>query len=353
MTRSVLPVLAVFLAAHAGTAQQVLEIDYDAGRAVINDQERAFYQTAIDHERAVLYLYDLEEPEGVMAFSMVTGERLHTIRFSTGDGPRELPTGFSRMSVGTNGGLYVSDLTRVLEFDAAGRYVSNWAPRAPQRKAVCAFGGQPAVPTFNGVVRRTSEGEQTIGPGVWDKLGRLLASERDLKAMADRIWDARITCTDDAAYVVTTFADDTDSLEVHHRSGGRGSLPLPPALAEAEENTGGPTIFTDGKGNLVLTAIPSVRLASRGGYGIAGAVLDPQSGCHAIIRNPEVNQFQYSLRGIYGDSAVVAVRYVEEGEEMGRRAVTFFDHATSVFLHPMRRVSGEPCPGMLPGVGRP
>ena len=35
---------------------------------------------------------------------------------------------------------------------------------------------------------------------------------------------------------------------------------------------------------------------------------------------------------------------------MGRKALTFFDHAYKVGLYPLRRVSGEPCPGMLPTV---
>lgn len=70
-------------------AQQVLVIDYDSGRVVLDDEWRAFYSgSAIDHERGVLYVHDDEEPQG--------------------------------------------------------EYLSNWTPRAPPRAdgSVCDLGGQ-------------------------------------------------------------------------------------------------------------------------------------------------------------------------------------------------------------------
>ena len=60
--------------------------------------------------------------------------------------------------------------------------------------------------------------------------------------------------------------------------------------------------------------------------------------------------FAYDFRGVHADSAVVAGLYSEEGEEMGRRAVTYFDHASKVGVYPLRRISGEPCANMLPTV---
>ncbi len=347
MRHSILPVLAVLLAASTGTAQQVLEIDYDSGRIVIDSEQRGIYSTVIDHEYSILYAYDAEEPEGVMAFSLDTGEWIRTVRFRTGGGPRELPQGFAGMAVAPRGGLYVSGLSRVLEFDADGQYVANWRPRAPERKgAVCDFDGQPAVPTLKGVVRRNGNSEETIGPGP----GGLRLSERERSQVADRIWSARMACTLAAAFVLTTYADDTDSLSVYYKSGGMGTLPIPTELAAAATVTVGPKIGTDGQGNIVLSAIPNIRLARHGGYLVAGAVIDPASGCYALIRNPEKNMFAYDFRGVHADSAVVAVRYSEEGEEQGRRAVTYFDHADKVALYPLRRVNGEPCARMLPSV---
>ena len=349
MTRSTLPVLAVLLAASTGTAQQVLEIDYADGRTVIDDEQRGIYATVIDHERSILYAYDLEEPEGVMAFSLNTGEWVRTVRFPTGGGPGELPQGFAGMAVAPGGGLYVSGLSRVLEFDADGQYVGHWIPRAPERKgALCDFDGEPAVPTLNGVVIRNGDSEETIGPGP----SGLRLSEQERRQVADRIWSARMACTVAAAFIVTTQADGTDSLTVYYRSGRMRSLPIPTDLATAEAATTGPRIGTDGHGNIVLSAVPDIRLVRHGGYRVAGAVMDPESGCYATIRNREENMFAYDFRGVFADSAVVVVRYSEEGEEMGRRAVTYFDHADKVGVYPLRRISGEPCAGMLPTVNR-
>lgn len=348
MMRSTLTVLAALAAASTVSAQQVLEIDYGAGRVLIDDDSRAIYDSSIDHQRAILYLQDMEEPEGVMVFSLDTGEWIRTIRFPTGGGPGELPQGYAGMSAGRNGRLYVSGLARVLMFDDAGQYIGNWTPRAPERRgAVCDFDGEPAVPAIHGVVRRSGDGDETVGPGVAAMRGLPRSQAR---AMGDLLWSSRIACTPNAAYVVTTHADDTDSLTVYYRSGRMGTLQIPAELVESGRLTTGPRINTDGRGNVVLAEIPDVRLIRIGGYQTVGAVLDPGSGCHATIRNPEVDAYEYSFRGIHADSAVVAVLYMEEGEEMGRKALTFFDHAYKVGLYPLRRVSGEPCPGMLPTV---
>ena len=345
ITRSILPVLAVLIAAGAGNAQQVLEIDYESGRTVIDSEERAIYSTVIDHERSILYAYDLEEPEGVMAFSLVTGEWMRTVRFQTGGGPQELPQGFAGMAVAPGGGLYVSDLSRVLEFDGEGRYVGNWTPHAPERKgAVCDFNGEPAVPTFNGVIKRNGDSEVTIGPG---PSGLSHLSEHERRQAADRIWSARMACTAAAAFVVTTYADDTDSLTAYYGSGRMGMLPIPAELAEAAKATVGPKIGTDGQGDIVLSAIADIRLGGHGGYLVAGAVIDPATGCYATIRNPEKNMFAYEFRGVYADSAVVAVAAYEEGQELGRRVIDYYDYADKVALYPLRRVNGEPCAGML------
>lgn len=338
MTRFILPVLVVLTAAGTGAAQQVLEIDYSSGRVLIDDEERGIQDSAIDHLHAILYVHDLEAPEGVMAFSLETGQLLRTIRFATGGGPRELPKGFAGMSVGSDGRLYVSGLSRILEFDNAGQYIDNWTPRVPERRgAVCDFGGRPAVPTLNGVVRRTDDAEEFIGPGS----GR---------TTPDMLWRARIACTPNAAYVVLTHPDDTDSLIVYYRSGRTGTLTIPPELAEAATVTTGPKISTDGHGNVVLSAIPNVRLVRVGGYRIAGVLLDPQSGCHTTIRNPEPNKFEYSFRGIYADSAVVAIRPYEESVELGRKVFDYASHSDKVGLYPLRRTSGDPCSGMLESV---
>ena len=60
--------------------------------------------------------------------------------------------------------------------------------------------------------------------------------------------------------------------------------------------------------------------------------------------------FQPWLAGIHRDSAVVAYSYREDSVEGGRPVYDYFAYANKVVLHPLRRVSGEPCSGMLPTV---
>ena len=113
----------------------------------------------------------------------------------------------------------------------------------------------------------------------------------------------------------------------------------------------GPLLESDNRGNLVLLGISLVTLVGQeGGFWNMGAVIDPVSGCHAVIRNPEKNMLQPRLTGIYQDSAVVGYRYREETTENGRRVITNHSYANKVALHPLRRLSGEPCAGMLPTV---
>ena len=85
-------------------AQQVLEIDYDAGRVVIDDEMRSIrWESSIDHERGIVYVRDDEEPEGIMAFSLETGEWIRTYMVPTGDGPQELSRGIHGLSAASAG----------------------------------------------------------------------------------------------------------------------------------------------------------------------------------------------------------------------------------------------------------
>ena len=56
-------------------AQQVLEIDLEAGRTVIDSEFRSMGRRvlAIDRDREILYVNDREEPHGIMAFSLENG----------------------------------------------------------------------------------------------------------------------------------------------------------------------------------------------------------------------------------------------------------------------------------------
>lgn len=366
------PLLAAGWAIGGGvtSAQQVLEIDYSAGRTIIDDPWRAIAgNTSIDHGRSVLYVLDPAEPEGVMAFSLETGEWIRSIVVPVGDGPRELPEGVEAMSVAPDGRLYVSGPVRVLEFDPRGEYLGHWTPSmAPRLEgAVCDLRGQPAVPTRNGVVRRGNGGiDETIGenaivlgsnPDEWETTDEFI----------DELWrvqNARILCTPSAAFVVSEYGGirsrrdlsnpvaKPDSLAVFYYGSNReGRLPIPPGLAADQARTVGPRMETDNRGNVVLLGVSLITLMGQeGGFWNMGAVIDPESGCHAVIRNPERNMMQPQLIGIYQDSAVVGYRYQEETTENGRRVVTHYTYANKVAIHPLRRVNGDSCRGMLPTV---
>lgn len=373
MSRAALPLLIAVgwaIAGGAVSAQQVLEIDYSAGRTILDDAWRAIHwRTAIDHERGVLYLRDWEEPDGVMAFSLDTGEWIRTLMAPEGDGPQELPEGVETMSVAPDGRVYVSGKVRILEFDPQGEYLGHWTPNLAPRVSggVCDIGGQPAVPTLNGVVRRGGEGpDEAIGENVsvvsgdpedWDKTDEFI----------DELWRvqrARILCMPHTAFVVTEYGGPQsggtpsnpvakpDSLAIFYYGSNReGRLLIPPALAADQALTTGPLLETDNRGHVVLLGVSMPTLIAReGGFWDMGAVIDPENGCHAVIRNPEKNMMQPRFMGVYQDSAVIGYLYREETMENGQRVITHHNYANKVALHPFRRVSGTPCPGMLTSV---
>ncbi len=347
--------LAATLGAPAAHPQQVLEIDTVAGRIIIDDEWRAIetiQDLVLDRNRAIIYVNDAEEPEGVMAFSLETGEWLRTIRTPTGDGPFELSRGKTSMALAGDGGLYVSGYVRVLEFDSLGAPVSNWSPRAEVPTGVCEFDGQPTIPAWGGVVRRGSDGEdEVIGP-----------REREQAAAATRgrRFNARIVCGRDKAYVVSSNAEGPDSVFAYHRTGEMVRLAVPDEVAEGLE---GCTVATtvvpgvpvelpcinmtrqlkpslDGRGNVVLLGHNAV---------VPGAIIDPETGCYAVVRK-QAPSFVYDALRVYQDSALVF--WYDRGTTVQGNTTTFttYSAANRVSLHPLRRVRGEPCPGMLPSV---
>ncbi len=334
--------IAAALGAPAAGAQQVLEIDTTTGRVIIDDEWRAIYtmeDMPLDRTRAILYVTDAEEQEeGVMAFSLETGAWIRTIPTPEGDGPRELSRGISGMALGRDGRLYVAGFVRVLEFDPLGQYVSNWRPQVETVRGVCEFDGQPAIVASGGVVRRGPDGsDEVFGPGIETASGN----------------PPRITCTEDAAYVVTNSAEGPDSVFVYGRNGEMERLAVPAELAEALDDdcklivniaelpcTAWPRYrkpFLDGQGNLVLIGHD---------IEVPGAIIDPETGCYAVVRKPG-KSFDYGALHVYQDSALV-FRNVAWGDDQGR--FTLSSTANRVSLHPLRRISGKPCPGMLPSV---
>ena len=353
-------VIAALVVTPAVDAQQILEIDTAAGRVIIDDEWRAIRTIGdmpLDRARALLYANDDEEPEGVMAFSLKTGEWIRTIPTPEGGGPRELERGMSGMALGRDGRLYVSGYVRVLEFDPLGQYVTNWRPGADVVSDVCEFDGQPAIVAGTGVIRRGSDGtDEDIGRGIVD---RRATTTRETSAGYTRTISGRsprIVCTDDAAFVVTTNAEISDSVFVYHRNGETASLAIPTEFTDlgddckVERSFGARVLefactnwarelkpSLDGQANIVLLGRH---------VEVPGAIIDPETGCYAVLRKPE-QSWDYDALHIYQDSALV-FRYASWENDRG--GFTMSTAADRVSLHPLRRISGEPCPGMLPSV---
>ena len=357
--------------APAATAQQVIEIDLGAGRTIIDEQWRSMGSRvlALDRDRGILYVNDDEEPEGIMAFSLATGERIRTMLARRGDGPFEFSQGHTGMAVAPAGGLYVSGLLRVVEYDVNGDAVNSWRPRVPTSLLVCSFGGAPAVAAQYGVVRRGADGQdEGFGASVVMGTGIVAQTREQGLAMGDLLWDSRIACTDEAAYVVMSHGEGPDSVFVYRRDGGDGSLAVPTDFTEdlpecfqwgqfgsSATTPTGPTTprvpcptwnqnlypSVDEQGNIALM-----------GYHreIAGALVDPDTGCYAVLRKPNRDRAADVAR-IYQDSALVFTLDTGEGTVGGQATTIMYSGSASrVSLHPLRRASGEPCPGMLPSV---
>lgn len=338
-------------------AQQVLEADPDAGRTVIGGPFRAISLSpptvGISHDEKTVYLLDDEEPEGMMVFSLATGERIRTVSIRRGEGPGELRA-ITSITPSADGGVYVSSFVRVVEFDSRGRLESSWSVRDVTGRNVCELDGEPAGISEEGrLVRRGAGGVDEV-VGDWS-LGPLYASRagENVQEIHERnapaYYRTVLACTKGRAYVSTLpEGGDPGSFSVLLPEGPAGpsefpNLELPGEFVDERGRHVGFLTSLDGQGNIVLAADDSDRR-------IWGAVIDPDTGCHAVLRQPERSDYGV-FRGIYADSAVVLHRDREEdlyGD--GRRVVTLRGTAARVSLMPLRHVSGDPCPGMFPSM---
>ena len=344
-------------------AQQVLEIDFEGGRTIIDDEWRAMYShlTAVDWDRNVLYVRDAEEPEGIMAFSLETGEWIRTIPTPKGDGPYEFAQGARDIAIGPGGGLNMSGFVRVVEYDPEGVPIDSWRPEVPVPRKVCNLGGAPAVPTQGGVVMRGPDGT-SVAIGPVRAQGRRTAPEAasDVGAIWDRLRTAHIACSDDKAYVRMSYTEgEPDSLFVYHRTGEKQTLAVPVEdasgrrlciLQEERRPDGslirperpcphwskGARLSFDDRGNVVLLGIDG---------NTHGAVIHPETGCYALIRG--TREHPHAPIGVHSDSVLVLRRPFEITRRGNATFISITDSGNGLSLHALRRVSGEPCPGML------
>ena len=85
-----------------------------------------------------------------------------------------------------------------------------------------------------------------------------------------------------------------------------------------------------------------------------GAIINPETGCYALIRSPmgSAKDARNMPVVVHADSVLVFRNATREVTDQQGRTVNsiLMDSATRASLHPLRRVSGEPCAGMLPSV---
>lgn len=346
------------LASSPSAAQQVVEIDFEAGRTIVVDELRDMNAShlAVDWTRGVFYITDSEEPCGAMGFSLETGEWVRTIPTPKGEGPGELMARPRGLAIAPHGGLYVIGYPRVVEVDLAGKSLDTWLLASPPAKMVCNFGGEPAIPTQGGVVRRKPDGTgETLGP-VRAEGNFVAAASPDITLMSTlQVYQSDIACTDDHAYVLVSYDVGPDTVFVYDRSGGNSRVPLPSEgiegmmdcrpwgyLGEPPDEHCRVALHNlrpsfDDQGNLVLFGLDDQ---------VHGVIIDPETGCHALVH--ATTEKLHLPVAVYADSALVFhYTYMEQVVD-GRRAMArVLNRADKVSLHPLRRVSGDPCPGML------
>ena len=357
MSRPILLAVATLamLSAPAADAQQILDIDFDGGRTIIDDEWRAMYSglVAVDWERNIIYVDDKEEPEGIMAFSLETGEWLRTIRTPEGEGPYEFPQRQAGIDLAPGGGLYVSGMMRVVEYDALGMPIHSWRPESSLGRTVCNFGGAPAVPSEAGVIRRGPEVgmDQAFGPSQGEDRAVEAGTIDDFRTIVMRRWDTGIACLDDAAYVAIPNEEGPVSVFVYRRSGEEGSVAVP--VRGARDRTGctrngEPCPHWSERARISFDDLENIVLLGHD-WTTHGAIINPDTGCHALIRN--TTRGEHTPIGIHADSVLVFHNPFEVTERDGRTVYNVTGNsAYRVSMHPLRRVSGEPCPGMLPSV---
>ena len=210
-------------------------------------------------------------------------------------------------------------------------------------------------------MRRGPEGTDDPIPAEAAEEGEFIArSPEEALAFTTTHVGARIACTGSTAFVVRSYLDGPDSVFAYHRSGQVGRVAVPTDFAEWEgcekrevrtpsgQLAGhapcwvwnrGLTPSTDGRGNLVLLGED---------FDFAGTIVNPETGCYAIVRkDPSTDKSRIPVR-ILGDSVLVLHNSSEPNANGGTTYYT--DSAYRVSLHPLRRVSGKPCPGMLPSL---
>ena len=172
------------------------------------------------------------------------------------------------------------------------------------------------------------------------------------------LFSAYILCAGDRAWVFTPHENGgrPDIVTVYHRSGEVGTLELPTEYTGIHGGCRTEVRAPDGRvmgerpcsvwsqnlqpswddrGNLVVFGFDRET---------AGAIIDHRNGCYALVRKNYSDDFAKRPVRIVGDSALV-FELASEVRPDGTPLV-YGSSAYRVSMHPLRRIGGEPCPGI-------
>lgn len=178
------------------------------------------------------------------------------------------------------------------------------------------------VPIPNGVLRYELE---AIGPDAVarESIGviRSMEEERaraELRARAEMMIFARIICTENRAFVVLTHEEGPDSIFVYHMSGEVDRVSVPTEFTEDRgcRMDGKPCPpwsrnlhpSFDDRGNLVLLSNDWVTVTG-------GTIINPETGCYAILRKGGRNDMTRIPVRVRGDSVLVFQQDQEQRED--------------------------------------
>lgn len=325
----------------AVSAQQILEIDMDAGRELAGGPAYVFDDRAasMDYGRRLVLVPEIVDPMVVRAYSLEDGsvESLFG-KPRRGDGPGEL-TQMYRTATGPDG-VFMSGPGRVLYWSWSGALLHQWTPTAPLTHRLCSLDGRPAVALEEGVVFRGDDGESIALGGearTW-----LKTTPASHEASVDAYMSVKLACAGSSAYVLVG-ADH--ALTEYRMDAEPRTIPMPAELVKAASKMrdfparqwGYGNMFLDDDGRLVITRVTDVD-------DLIGAVVDPETGCYALLKQRPPGDFPIYV-GMFADSMVMLEKSQEPTVKMinGRRVSVYSSDKSYMFVRPARPVSGEPC----------
>ena len=313
-------------AGSSASAQQILEVDFEAGRKLVGGAEYGFgVAVAMDYGRGLVLASEAADPLGVNAYSLADGSVQGVFGGGPpGDGPGEL-TRVRGTAAGPDG-IFVTGPGKVIYWSWSGDLLHTWRPVAPGTSSVCALNGRPAVTSQRGVVFRDDDGESVaLGGEARTSLDATPATGRDV-VMA--YLETSLACADSSAYVL---AGADGSLTEYKVGAEPRVIAMPVELVEA--GPGG--VFMAADGRLVVTTYANE---------LGGAVMDLATGCYALLPSVRVPGNPEYV-GMFADSVVTLEASREPTTRMinGRYVPVYYADPSYIFVRPVRPVSGEPC----------